>query len=82
MIAIPRLKKYGEHVDDHQIQLIEQFENMDIIEACYNSSDLRKAYSTCITKKYKLYKSNTNKIILSIDSFINNIETGRDDKNG
>lgn len=25
VIAVPRLSKYGEHVDDHQLQLIEQF---------------------------------------------------------
>ena len=25
MIAVPRLKQYGEHVNDHQIQIVETF---------------------------------------------------------
>ena len=40
VIAVPRLAKYGEHVDDHQIQLIKQFEGMGIIEPCYDSDYL------------------------------------------
>ena len=27
VIAVPRLKKYGEHVDDHQVQIVEQLKN-------------------------------------------------------
>ena len=28
VIAVSRLSKFGEHVDDHQLQIIEQFEEM------------------------------------------------------
>ena len=28
VIAVPRLAKYGEHVDDHQLQLIKQFDDL------------------------------------------------------
>ena len=31
VIAIPRLKKYGEHVDDHQVEIVNQFSNMNLI---------------------------------------------------
>ena len=31
VIATPRLAKYGEHVDDHQIQLIQQFDELNFI---------------------------------------------------
>ena len=26
IIAVPRLKKYNEHVNDHQIQIVQKFE--------------------------------------------------------
>ena len=34
VIGIPRLSKFGEHVDDHQIQLLNEFANMNLIETC------------------------------------------------
>ena len=31
VIAVPRRAKYGEHVDDHQLQLIKQFDDLNLI---------------------------------------------------
>ena len=31
VVAVPRLKKYGEHIDDHQLQLISQFNELQLI---------------------------------------------------
>lgn len=70
VIAIPRLKQYGEHVDDHQIQLINEFENLKLIEACYDINKLEEAIENIKTKEYDIYKSNTDSIIKSIDSFL------------
>lgn len=70
VIAVPRLAKYGEHVDDHQIQLIKQFEGMGIIEPCYDSNYLGRAYNVCIGKKYHSFESNTNRIINNIEKYI------------
>ena len=38
VIAVPRLAKYGEHVDDHQLQLIKQFD--DLADPRMNVSDM------------------------------------------
>ena len=46
VIAIPRLEKYGEHVDDHQIQLIKQFEELNFIEPCYEIEELENKLKT------------------------------------
>lgn len=70
VIAVPRLVKYGEHVDDHQIQLIKQFDGMGIIEACYEIEGMESAYRNTQQKSYQAYNSNTEKIIKSIDEFI------------
>lgn len=34
VIAVPRRAKYGEHVDDHQLQLIKQFDDLNLICPC------------------------------------------------
>ena len=69
VIAIPRLAKYGEHVDDHQIQLICQFKELNLIYAC-EDMDLEKALETVKKTEYKAYQSNTNRIIKSLEEFI------------
>lgn len=37
VIAVPRRAKYGEHVDDHQLQLIKQFDDFSSFSARYFS---------------------------------------------
>lgn len=69
VIAVPRLKQYGEHVDDHQIQLIGQFRNLELIYAC-EDMDLEKALGTVKETEYKSYQSNTERIIKSIERFL------------
>jgi len=70
VIAIPRLKKYGEHVDDHQIQLIQQFDELNFIEPCYELDEIENKIEKIKNKKYNKYVSNTQNIIDSIIKFI------------
>lgn len=70
VIAIPRLAKYGEHVDDHQIQLIDEFKELNFIEPVYEIDDLENALKDVKNKKYNKYISNTDEIIKSIEEFI------------
>lgn len=69
IIAVPRLAKYKEHVDDHQLQLIAQFKELDLIYAC-EDMDLKSALETVKKTKYKEYKSNTQVIIDSLEEII------------
>ena len=65
VIAVPRLKKYGEHVDDHQVQLLKEF-----IAACYDLDNFEKIYSDLDNMIFKSYVSNTKTILDSIREFI------------
>ncbi len=69
VIAVPRLKKFGEHVDDHQIQLVEEFSKMNLICACLDM-DLEKSLELVKSTTYREYKSNTHTIIKSLEEFI------------
>lgn len=40
VIAIPRLSSYGEHVDDHQKEIISIFSNMNLILSCHDLTEL------------------------------------------
>ena len=70
VIAVPRLAKYGEHVDDHQLQLIEQFKELNLICDCINCNDIWKTIELVKKTSYKTYQSNTNEIINNIDYYL------------
>lgn len=73
VIVVPRLSKYGEHVDDHQLQLIEQFKEQDLICGLQDCSQLREGLQFVKQHEFNTYQSNTKTIIGSIDRFINRI---------
>lgn len=70
VIAIPRLAKYGEHVDDHQIQLIEQFEGQNLICGLYEPTELEVGLEFVKNHEFDAYQSNTKTIVESIERFI------------
>lgn len=70
VIAVPRLAKYGEHVDDHQLQILNEFEKLNLISACYDCADLGKIIKNIRTVHFDKYKSNTQTIIDSIKDYI------------
>lgn len=72
VLAVPRLAKYGEHVDDHQLQLLKQFDELGIIIACYELEELGDKYKELCEAQLNTYTSNTDELISSIDEFIQN----------
>lgn len=70
VIAVPRLSEYGEHVDDHQVQLLEQFGEMEMIVVCKDVEKLENALQKVESMFVKPYISNTEKFIESIDRFL------------
>ena len=77
VIAVPRLSKYGEHVDDHQLQLLHQFDDLGIICSCYDVEKLDESIREVKNKIYKPYVSNTQAIIDSIEKFLDETEKNR-----
>ena len=43
IIAVPRLKKYGEHENDHQLQIIDKFSQEQYLIGCTDVEDLKEA---------------------------------------
>lgn len=73
VIAVPRRAKYGEHVDDHQLQLIKQFDDLNLICSCQDADKLEDALNIVRRTSYNSYKSNTSNIISSIEEYIKGI---------
>lgn len=75
VIAVPRLAKYGEHVDDHQLQLIGQFCDLDLICACNDVEELETALADSRERQFAAYVSNTEAVIQSISAYIAQISS-------
>ena len=73
VIAVPRLAKYGEHVDDHQLQLIGQFCDLNLICGLQSCEELEQALQYIQTADFQPYTSNTEKIIEQIALFLRTI---------
>lgn len=63
VIAVPRLEKYKEHVNDHQMQIIENFANSGFILASYDVEDLEQALLSLPDFHPNQYTSNTENMI-------------------
>ena len=72
VIAAARLKKYGEHTNDHQLQIIENFAKEGYILSLNNFDELESILKNIKKFKPKAYKSNTSKFIKIIEKEIDN----------
>lgn len=71
VIAVPRLKEFGEHVDNHQVQIVTQFKEMNLIIGLKDISNMESSLIELENKSVSPYISNTDRIIGSIEEYIN-----------
>lgn len=72
VIAVARLSKYGEIVNDHQLQLIDEFERKGFIIGCRDVDKLEESIKKIKNFQPKKYISNNENFINLIENFINN----------
>ena len=73
VIAVPRLAKYKEHGNDHQLQIVDNFSERKYILAVKDLNKLGKTIEKAKTFKPKKFVSNTNNIINMIEDYIDSI---------
>lgn len=72
VIAVPRLKKYNEHVNDHQLDIIDSFNEKRYIIGIHEVEELEEALKKVPEFKPQKYIQNTGRIIKIIEEFIDN----------
>lgn len=72
VIAMPRLSKYHEHVNDHQLEITSIFSENKYILVANDKYELQQALNSIEDFKPEKYQSNTNSIIKIIQDFIDN----------
>lgn len=72
VIVCPRLSKYGEHMNDHQIQIVSNFAKEGYILEYLDNNDLGDILKKIKNFKPKKFSSNTDKFVSIIEEFIDN----------
>ena len=70
VIAVPRLKQYGEHVNDHQLDIVKSFDKLGYIIGIAEVSQLGEALQRIKEFEPKKYIQNTGNIIKIVEDFI------------
>jgi len=72
VIACPRLAKYNEHMNDHQVQIIKRFTDAGFILPLNENDKLSDVLNKVKTFKPNKYTSNTVNMIELISNYIDN----------
>lgn len=73
VIAAPRLSKYKEHVNDHQLQIIDKFVKEGYILGLKDFDKLDKVLKKTDKFKPKQYKSNTENFVKLIEDYLDSV---------
>lgn len=70
VIVFPRLAKYKEHVDDHQVQITENFVEQGLILGCKDESNLLRVIELSKKFEFREYRSNRDNALKLIRNYI------------
>ena len=74
VIAVPRLHQYGEHVNNHQTEIVEKFNQGGNIIGLQTVEELEEAIKKVQDFEPKPYIENNKKMLEIIEKFIDNIK--------
>lgn len=72
VIVAPRLKKYGEHVNNHQLQIARRFEQEGYVKTVINMKNLGKVINSIEKFIPRDYESDESNVISIIENYIDN----------
>lgn len=70
IIVVPRLKKYNEHVDDHQLEIAKAFSQKNYVLLCSEINDLEEIIKEAKSHKFDKYVSQRKKTVETISRYL------------
>lgn len=64
------MMEHGEHVDNHQFEIIEQFKDSNLIYGISDVSEIESALKSVKNMEFRKYESNTENIIGILEDFL------------
>ena len=72
-IVVPRLKKYSEHVDDHQLQIVESFSEMGYVLSYTDGDDFGELINIAADFSPREYVSGRDRILKTIRKYLEHL---------
>ncbi|MCT3341690.1 hypothetical protein EFP49_02505 [Lactobacillus johnsonii] len=72
ILVVPRMEKFGEHVDDHQMQIAEGFYHKQLVYLCQNINNLYSDINETRDRTFSNYTFNNEKFVKSLENIIGN----------
>mgnify|MGYP001112628233 CR=1 FL=1 len=72
VVAVPRVKEYGEVIDDHQLYLVQELEKAGKVTAVYDVEELEEALKKAGTKPARLVKDK--RLVNALKGYIAQLE--------
>lgn len=79
VVIVPRLKKYHEHVDNHQLEIAKAFEEKRFALSCENIDKLENCLGEINKKSFKEYSFSYAGVIQCVRNFVLNGERKQND---
>ena len=73
VVVVPRLAKFGEHVDDHQIQIAKSFSEQNLVLMCGETDDLAETAERAMTHTFAKYVSQRDLVTRTIREYLDTI---------
>ena len=70
VIVYPRLSKYREHIDNHQLEIAYAFSRKNYVLCCGENDDLLEKIAECRNFHFEKYISQREKIVGIIDDYL------------
>lgn len=72
VIVVPRQKKYGEHVNNHQLQIAKKFEQDGYVKYALDLNELGNIILEMKDFNPKKFENNKSKVVSIVENFIDN----------
>lgn len=76
VIIMPRLARYGEHVDDHQVEIAKSFSEQNYVLLCQENDSLADLIEKAKTHKFSKYISKRQHVIKLVEDYLESIDIG------
>lgn len=70
VVVVPRLAQFGEHVDDHQIQIAKSFSEKNLLLMCQDLENLAETVSQARTHRFDPYVSQRDLVIQTVRDYL------------
>ncbi len=73
VVVMPRLARYGEHVDDHQLEIATSFAEKNYVAVCEQADDLAQVIQRARTVAFDRYHSQRATVMQTIQDYLDTL---------